>query len=249
MKYIDINCDLGEGKSLIDCEQDANLMPYISSCNIACGGHAGDESIIKQSLLNAQVNGLKVGAHPGYEDKKNFGRISLDISAAEIVSSIENQLSLFFNIANQLDISIHHIKFHGALYNDLEKKPELAYILAKLIKSNYPALKIYGLAHGVFEKQCNELGIDFIPEGFMDRTYQSTGHLTPRSEKNAVLTNQVHSIAQAISLASNQDIKTSDAKVIKPAVKTICLHGDNPEAVGIAKALYQELIDAGFLIK
>ena len=121
MKYIDINCDLGEGKSLIDCEHDAMLMPYISSCNIACGGHAGNESIIKQSLLNAQKNGLKIGAHPGYEDKENFGRVSLDIKSEDLVSSIKKQLSLFLNISNQLGISIHHIKFHGALYNDLER--------------------------------------------------------------------------------------------------------------------------------
>jgi UPF0271 protein len=249
MKYIDINCDLGEGKSLIDCEHDAKIMPYISSCNIACGGHAGDESIIKQSLLNAKLNGLKVGAHPGYEDKANFGRISLDISVEEVVASIQKQLDLFLRIASELNIAIYHIKFHGALYNDLEKQPRLASKLAQLLKRNYASLKVYGLANGEFEKQCTDLNIEFVSEGFMDRTYLSSGHLTPRSEENAVLTEQDQSIAQAISLASNQEIKTSDGEIITPQVKTICLHGDNPEAITIAKALHIELTSAGFLIQ
>jgi len=249
MKYIDINCDLGEGKSLIDCEQDAKLMPYISSCNIACGGHAGDESIIKQSLLNAKLNGLKIGAHPGYEDKANFGRVSLDISVEEVVTSIQKQLDLFFRVSSELSLSIHHIKFHGALYNDLEKQPQLGSKLAELIKHNYLSLKVYGLANGIFEKQCVALGIEFIAEGFMDRTYLSSGHLTPRSKKNAVLTNQAKIIAQAVSLASNSEIITSDGEFITPKVKTICLHGDNPKAITIAKALHAELTSAGFFIQ
>ena len=249
MKYIDINCDLGEGKSLIDCEHDAMLMPYISSCNIACGGLAGNESIIKQSLLNAQKNGLKIGAHPGYEDKENFGRVSLDIKSEDLVSSIKKQLSLFLNISNQLEISIHHIKFHGALYNDLEKQPKLALTLAKLIKGNYPSLAVYGLANGIFAQTCNDLDIDFIAEGFMDRTYLSSGCLTPRSKKNAVLTDKAQSIAQAVSLANHQEIKASDGGVITPDVKTICLHGDNPEAIDIAKTLHEELTQAGLIIK
>lgn len=249
MKCIDINCDLGEGKSLIDCAHDAKIMPYISSCNIACGGHAGDESIIKQSLLNASFYELKIGAHPGYEDKVNFGRVSLDISVEEVVTSIQKQLDFFIRISSKLNISIHHIKFHGALYNDLEKQPQLASKLAELIKFKYPSLKVYGLANGIFEKHCIALGIDFIAEGFMDRTYLSSGHLTPRSEENAVLTEQAQSIAQAISLASNQGIKSSDGKVITPQVKTICLHGDNPEAITIAKVLHFQLTSAGFLIQ
>jgi len=249
MKLIDINCDLGEGDSVIDCEHDAKLMPYISSCNIACGGHAGNESIIKQSLLNAQFHKLKIGAHPGYEDKENFGRISLVMSTEVLIDSIKRQLDSFFNISYELNISIHHIKFHGALYNDLEKKPILASALAQLLIRDYAELKVYGLANGEFEKCCTDLNIDFIAEGFMDRTYTSTGHLTPRSERNAMITEQDKSIAQAVLLAGNKEIITSDDQVIKPKVKTICLHGDNPDAIEIAKALNKELTQAGFIIQ
>ncbi|PAJ75789.1 hypothetical protein CJF42_03275 [Pseudoalteromonas sp. NBT06-2] len=249
MKLIDINCDLGEGVLISDCEQDATLMPYISSCNIACGGHAGNESIIRKSLLNARLHKLKIGAHPGYEDKENFGRISLAISINELIDSIKRQLDSFFNISSELNIAIHHIKFHGALYNDLEKKPKLSLALAQLLIQDYSEFKVYGLANGVFEKCCIDLNIDFIAEGFMDRTYTSTGLLTPRSEKNAMITAQDKSIAQAVLLASNKEVTTSDNQVIKPNVKTICLHGDNPNAVAIAKALHKELTYAGFIIQ
>lgn len=249
MKYIDINCDLGEGKSLNDSEQDAKLMPFISSCNIACGGHAGNESIIRQSLLNAKLHKLKVGAHPGYEDKENFGRVSIVIDIEQLVSSVKKQLDLFLRIASELNIAIYHIKFHGALYNDLEKQPKLASKLAQLLKRNYASLKVYGLANGEFEKQCTDLNIQFVSEGFMDRTYLSTGHLTPRSKENAVLTNQDQIIAQAVSLARNSEIITSDGEFITPKVKTICLHGDNPKAITIAKALHAELTSAGFFIQ
>ncbi|SFD02070.1 LamB/YcsF family protein [Pseudoalteromonas denitrificans] len=249
MKVIDINCDLGEGGCIDDCDLDAKLMQYISSCNIACGGHAGNEEIIRKSLLNAQLNGLKIGAHPGYADKKNFGRISLKISSDILLNSIQEQLDLFLKIASELDIHVEHIKFHGALYNDLEQNPDLASSLSSLIKQNYAYLKVVGLAGGLLEKKSRFLGLSFLPEGFMDRSYLSTGMLTPRSKANAMIEGRKNVINQALLLANNDPILTSDHQYIKPKVKTICLHGDNVNAISIAKNLNESLVKAGFIIK
>jgi len=242
---IDINCDLGEGKTPSDCEKDAKLMAYISSCNIACGGHAGDEQIMLVTLKNAAVNHLKIGAHPGYPDKVNFGRLSVEISATDLTETLKQQIDRLIKLADQLNISLHHIKFHGALYNDIEADNRLAELIANFCQQSYPALKLLGLAGGKLQLHCKKIGLAFIAEGFMDRSYLADGRLTPRSQNGAVITNQQDVISQAISLAKAQPITCSDNSKLTPQVKSICLHGDNPNGLSIAKELFASLQQRG----
>ncbi len=247
--HIDINCDLGEGETLTDCEKEALLMPYISSCNLACGGHAGNELTITTSLSNATKHQLKVGVHPGYPDKINFGRHSLSMPKIELEKSLKQQIDLISTIATQKNIRLNHIKFHGALYNDIEADRRLAEELAIFCKKYYPSMKLLGLANGNLKAACKTLDISFIAEGFMDRAYLSNGKLTPRSTEGAVLKSEINVVEQALALATNQPFKTIEQETIKTKVDSICLHGDNPNALAIAKSVYRAMSKSGVQIK
>ncbi len=248
-KIIDINCDLGEGNSLQDSAKDALLMPYISSCNIACGGHAGNETTMRQTLLNAKKYRLKIGAHPAYPDKDNFGRSQFKIPVEKLLQSILQQVSSLSQIAQNAGLKLHHIKFHGALYNELATDAKLAQLLAEFIAKNLPAIKIVGLASGEFEKACLLSKIDFLAEGFMDRVYLPSGKLSPRTDPDAVMENVEQCVAQACDLALRHVVKTADGTKIHMQVKTICLHGDNKNALLIAQQLSSHLSRAGIAVQ
>ncbi len=237
---IDINCDLGEGCTPADGDNDALLMPYLSSCNIACGGHAGDLETIDYAIKNALDHQLKIGAHPGYPDQDNFGRNSLGLSANEIVESLRQQLDLFLGVVSKNSATLNHIKLHGALYNDVEINIELADVIADYFFEAFPEIKLYGLAQGNFQKVCEDKNLNFIPEGFMDRRYQTDGTLMPRTETDAVMTQDKQCIQQALALARHQPIVSSTGALISPRVETICLHGDNENALTIVRELHQE---------
>jgi 5-oxoprolinase (ATP-hydrolysing) subunit A len=237
---IDINCDLGEGSTLADGDKDALLMPYLSSCNIACGGHAGNLQTIEYAIKNALHHQLKIGAHPGYPDQANLGRRSLDLSAKEVVAFLHEQLALFVGVLNTLNTSLNHIKLHGALYNDVERNHELADVVADYLVESFPDIKLYGLAQGYFQSVCEDKKLHFVPEGFIDRRYQTNGTLVPRTETDAVITQINQCVQQAIAFAKNQPIVSSTGALISPSVKTICLHGDNENALAIVSELHQQ---------
>jgi 5-oxoprolinase (ATP-hydrolysing) subunit A len=240
---IDINCDLGEGKSPADGDNDALLMPFLSSCNIASGGHAGNFETIEFAINNALRHQLKIGAHPGYPDKENFGRNSLGLSASEVVDSLQAQLDLFLDVVNKNNATLNHIKLHGALYNDVEHDRDLAKVIVDYFVESFPDIQIYGLAQGQFQILCEDKNLTFIPEGFMDRRYQTNGTLTPRTETGAVITENKQCIQQAIALARNQPVVSSTGALISPKVKTICLHSDNENALTIIRELHQEFVN------
>jgi UPF0271 protein len=246
--FIDINCDLGEGSTEQDCLQDAQIMPFISRCNIACGGHAGNDLTMTLSLKNATIHNIKAGIHPGYEDRENFGRVSLKSPIDVLIDSLNIQIKRLIAIAQKQHIILHHIKFHGALYNDIEQQTELADALSNFLYQNYPSYSVIGLADGLFQKTCIANGLTFIAEGFIDRRYKANGKLTPRCEEGAVIVDQSESLTQAKALALGTEIETSDQQLISPVVKTLCLHGDNPNAVVIAQALSNSLKDSGISI-
>ena len=238
---IDINCDLGEGSTREDADNDALLMPYLSSCNIACGGHAGNAETIGYAITDALENQLKIGAHPGYPDPDNFGRQTRTYSEKEVIAFLRQQMDLFLTIAEKNNAKLNHIKLHGALYNDVEQDLELANIIANFISGSFPSIEVYGLAQGTFQKACEKKNLNFIAEGFIDRRYTPDNKLAPRTIDGAVITDDELCIEQAIALANNKSIQSITGEMIKPVVKTICLHGDNDNALIIAKKLHQAL--------
>ncbi len=245
---VDVNCDLGEGSHISDCHKDAKLMPFITRCNIACGEHAGNDDIMQRTLLSAKKLDIIAGAHPGYPDKKNFGRQSLDIPFSELTSSLYQQVSKLIHYASVIDIKLDHIKLHGALYNDVEQSPKLAQKITAFFQENFSSLKLVGLSGGALQSAAQKLKVKFISEGFMDRAYQSNGYLIPRSQPNSVHDNLETIVDQALAIATQKPFKTNSGEFIKLQADTICLHGDRPDARIIARNLFYKLQQLGFTL-
>jgi 5-oxoprolinase (ATP-hydrolysing) subunit A len=234
--YIDINCDMGEGMS-----NDAALMPYISSANISCGYHAGNEDTIKSTIELALENKVAIGAHPSYNDRENFGRLSQTISLVELAELISEQLFLFEKITTRMGCKIHHVKLHGALYNDCAKDALSSKIVAQTIQAIDPSIMLYGLSGSHTIKEASAIGLRSVQEVFADRTYQADGQLTPRYLDHALIMDPIESANQVLSMVLDQVIKTFDGTMIATNAETICIHGDHPEAVEIAKNLFNTL--------
>ncbi len=233
---IDINCDMGEGM-----HNDALLMPYISSANIACGYHAGDVDTIRRTIELALENNVAIGAHPSYHDRENFGRLTQTISLVELAELISDQLFLFEKITHQMGCKIHHVKLHGALYNDCAKDALSSKIVAQTIQAIDPSMMLYGLSGSHSIKEAKAIGLQTVQEVFADRTYQSDGQLTPRYLDHALITDPNESAQQVLSMLLDQEIKTHDGTMIAVNAETICIHGDHPGAVEIAKHLFNTL--------
>lgn len=233
---IDINCDMGEGM-----QNDAALMPFISSANIACGFHAGNEDTIKKTIELAMMHDVAIGAHPSYQDRENFGRLSQSISLIELAELISDQLSLFEKITRQMGCKIHHVKLHGALYNDCAKDPMSSKIVAQTIHAIDPTILLYGLSGSHTIKEAKAIGLKVVQEAFADRSYQANGQLTPRHKDHALITDPNEAAKQVLTMILDQEIKTEDGTMIDVDAETICIHGDHPAAVEIASHLFNTL--------
>jgi UPF0271 protein len=233
---IDINCDMGEGML-----NEASLMPFISSANIACGYHAGNEDIIKKTIELALENNVAIGAHPSYNDRENFGRLSQSIALVELAELISDQISLFEKITYQMGCKIHHVKLHGALYNDCAKDALLSKIVAQTIQAIDPSIMLYGLSGSHTIKEARAIGLRSVQEVFADRTYQANGQLTPRYLDHALITDPIESAKQVLSMVLDQELKADDGTMIAVNAETVCIHGDHEAAVEIAKNLFNTL--------
>lgn len=232
-KYtIDLNCDMGEGMA-----NEKAIFPYISSANIACGYHAGDEKTIWESIKLAKKHKVAIGAHPSYLDKENFGRKDFDLPLGEIYELIIQQLLIFNDVAFSCDCSLDHVKPHGALYNLSAKNKTVARTIARAIKDFDDTLILFGLSGSHSISEAKALGLQTANEVFADRTYQDNGLLTPRSKKNALIDDVDHVVEQALQLVKNGSVTTLAGKKIKLKVDTICIHGDHKNAGKIAKQL------------
>ena len=241
---VDLNCDMGEGMN-----NEAEIMPFISSANIACGFHAGNEYTIKKTIEIALEHGVAIGAHPGYDDPENFGRLSQPISVLDLAELINEQIYTFENIAAPMGAHIHHIKLHGALYNDCAKDPALSKIFVQTIQAIYPEAYIYGLSESNTIQQAIILGQPYMQEVFADRTYQKDGTLTPRHIHGALIQDIDLAAKQALALVMHKKVHTLQDEIIKLPVDTICIHGDGFHAVEMAKAIYTLLKEQNIEIK
>ncbi len=233
MLTIDLNCDVGEGIG-----NDSLIMPYISSCSIACGGHFGNRNSILESLILAKKYEVKVGAHPAYPDPKNFGRKSMSLSTHELKQHLKQQLNRFMECCALTKSSIHHIKPHGALYNDMfvDKIPTQVFI--ELIEEFIPDVYIYCSPSSLLEKECRKVGLKVKLEGFMDRVYNPDATLRSRSLEGAVLNDLDKIEKQLMLMVTQKKVPIRANKTIDLNVQTVCLHGDNPKAVEIIKHVH-----------
>lgn len=235
---IDLNCDMGEGFGSWEMGHDAELMDYVSSVNIACGFHAGDATTMRNTAKLALDKNVKIGAHPGYPDLQGFGRRNMNLSPQEIYDICVYQIGAMEATVRTLGGKLHHVKPHGALYNAAAKDITLAKAIAEAIKAVDENLVLYGLANSFLISEGKKIGLKTAAEGFADRTYQPDGSLTPRSEKNALITSVTESLNQVRQFVENQSVTTISGEVISLKVDTICIHGDGEHAVEFAKAVW-----------
>lgn len=240
---IDINCDLGEGNGIED-----KILPFISSASIACGGHAGDEMIMRTTIRLAKKYGVMIGAHPSYPDQKNFGRQKMDISDRTLAISIKEQIQTLQKVAAEEQYPIRHVKPHGALYNEAAIDPELAELIIEAIVELDTSMAVYGPPRSELEKQALLKGLDFLGEGFADRTYQEDGSLTPRTEPDALIKEESNCVNQVLQIVKKQQVLSVKGTLVEIPAKTICIHGDGPHALLFASAIHQSLQKENIII-
>ena len=236
MVKIDINCDMGEGMN-----NDALIMPYISSANIACGKHAGNRETMRETVLLAKKHGVKVGAHPSFDDKENFGRTEMKIPLSDLYEIVIQQIEEIELICSFSGWKMHHVKPHGALYNMAAKNKRMATVIAMAVKTVRPDLILYGLSGSYLISEAQAYGLKTASEVFADRTYQDDGSLTPRTESNALIESEEQSIQQVLKVIEHGTVTSVSGKEIKLQADTICIHGDGVHALSFAKNIYETL--------
>jgi len=238
---IDLNCDLGESFGTYTIGQDEEMMKFVSSVNVACGFHAGDPLVMKQTVTNALSHNLKIGAHPGLPDLQGFGRRMIHITPEEAYALVQYQTGALLAFVKAQGGKLSHVKPHGALYNMAAKDSELAASIAEAVYDLDPELTLFGLSQSELTKAGEEVGLHVAHEVFADRTYQSDGTLTPRSLPNAVLHDENEVEKQVLRMVEKQEVVSTDGEVLSIKADTICLHGDNMAALNLAKRLYEKL--------
>lgn len=253
MKTIDLNADLGEADNAAWAASEYAMLQFISSANIACGGHAGTKQSMAHMVRGAQNHGVVIGAHPSYPDKAHFGRRSLelgkDITPETLKTSLLEQITTLVEVAAEEDSFIAYVKPHGALYNDAVKDATKADLIAQVIAMIDPNLIFVGAPNSEMGRAAKRHKLKFIAEGFIDRRYTDEGHLQNRNIDGAVIKNQDERLRQAKSLVTRQSVITASGAVLEIPVRTLCLHGDSDGAVETARLARQEIESTNIQIK
>lgn len=238
---------MGEGIGRPACVtqsgRDELIMPYITSVNIACGYHAGDEETMQQTILLAKKYNVNIGAHPSFLDRENFGRTEMSTSPNEVYDLVQEQIKILQKMALANNAQLHHVKPHGALYNMAAKDKKLAKAIADAVKDIDQNLVLYGLSNSFLISEAKAIGLKTASEAFADRTYQDDGSLTPRTQPNALIQNTGDAIQQVLMIVNEGKAKTVSGKKIPMVAETICIHGDGEHAVEFAKAISLTLLN------
>jgi len=236
MYSIDLNCDLGEGFGVYSLGQDARILEIATSANIACGFHAGDPSVMRQTVKIALEKRVGLGAHPGLPDLVGFGRRNMDISPQEAYDLVVYQVGALWAFIKAEGGKMQHVKPHGALYNMAVRNPSLAEAIAQAVYNIDPEIILFGLAGSALIEAGEKIGLRVANEVFADRTYQSDGTLTPRHHPNAFISDYQEALNQVGKFIKEKKVMSLQGTEVSLPAETICLHGDNPKAL---KLLYQ----------
>ena len=245
MRVIDLNCDMGElPEAVADGTQEA-LLRFITSANIACGGHAGDEITMRTTIEQALRHNVAIGAHPGYPDRENFGRVDLNLPGELVSRFIYEQVAELARVAAALGARIGHVKPHGALYNQAVHNRDLAKAIALGVARWNRGAVLVGLAGSPMLDVFREQGFAVAAEAFADRRYEPDGTLRARKHRDALLHDPQQAAAQALSIVRGQSVTASNGTKVPLNAQTLCIHGDTPGATQIAAAVAQALRNAG----
>ncbi len=249
MRQIDLNCDMGELPEMLADGSQAALMRFITSANVACGGHAGDAAMMKATIEQALCAGVAIGAHPGYEDAANFGRIEKELSHDEIAASVHRQILALAKIAKSCGARVVHVKPHGALYNQAARDGAIARAIADGVARWRNDVVLMGLAGSVMLEEFRAAGFSVAAEAFADRRYESDGSLRSRKFADALLPGPEEEAEQAVRIVEQGSVLTSSGQVVPVQAQTICIHGDTPGALQIAEAVNKKLRGAGIDVR
>lgn len=249
MITIDLNCDMGESFGRYTLGSDEELMPYLSSINLACGFHAGDPMVIQQTVQTAVKYNLAVGAHPGYPDLQGFGRRKIEMSPEEVEAMVLYQIGALWGFLRSARIEMTHVKPHGALYNQAAQEVRLANAIARSVRRFSKELILVGLAGSALIEAGLECGLNVANEGFVERGYQADGRLVPRGMEGAVIHDPIIAARQAIQLAMDGITVHKGEMAMNVKIDTLCIHGDSPNALEIVRAVRSALEEAGYKIQ
>jgi UPF0271 protein len=239
---VDLNADVGEGMA------DEALLPYVTSVNVACGFHAGDPATMDETVVAALAHGVHVGAHPGYADRENFGRVAVEMRADAIEDLVLYQVAALDGIVRSRGGALSHVKPHGALYHRGAEFPDVARAIAEGVRRFHPGLILMGAVGSMLLEAGREAGLTVAAEAFADRRYLPDGTLTPRTRPDALLTDPDEAAAQALTLARDGFATASDGSRLSLRPDSICLHGDTPGAAAIARRVSERLHQEGIQI-
>lgn len=248
MKTIDLNCDLGEWKDKDGALKDSAIMPFITSCNIACGGHIGNNHSIRATIQTAIEQKVVIGVHPSYPDQENFGRVVLDISDNLLEQSLIQQISEFCEILAKSDAVLHHIKPHGALYNEAAVNPKIADIVIRCIQKLNLQVPIYCQEGSVMASRIIEAGLNPVFEVFADRAYEDDLTLRSRKLNGAIINDEVDVLEHVKKMVLEDRVQTYSGLIKPISAQTICLHSDTAGSIELAKKIHNYLKENGVLI-
>ncbi|WP_207513008.1 5-oxoprolinase subunit PxpA [Longitalea luteola] len=251
MLSIDINCDMGESTHLwhYNLEKDRQLLSYVSSINLACGLHAGDAHTMHELVAAAIDAGVAIGAHPGFPDRENFGRTNMNLPPEAIYDLVLYQTGALDAFLKVMHTRIHHVKPHGALYNMAAKDAALAEAICKAVYDYDDQLLVYGLSGSALIEAATATGLKTCSEVFADRTYQDDGHLTPRTQPNAIIIDPQASLNQVLQMVTRRSVISVHGREVPIVADTVCIHSDGEHAVEFARSINEALLINGIKVQ
>lgn len=241
---IDLNADLGEG-----CGFDGEIIPFVTSANIACAGHAGSRDSIQQAVRHALLHNVAIGAHPGFPDREHFGRRELPVSPQEARAIVLEQVATMEQAAREMGAVVGHVKLHGALYNMASRDPALAAAICEGLAAEHPRKVLFALAGSAMVAQGRRCGLSVVGEAFADRGYRPDASLVPRSQEGALIEDVPRAVAQVLSIARNREVTAVGGERVPIDAGTLCLHGDGPKAVAFARTIRSALREAWIAVE
>ena len=242
---VDLNADVGEGFGRWRLTDDEALLDVVSSANVACGFHAGDPSTMRRLCVAAHARGVSIGAHVGYRDLAGFGRRFLDVEPDELRDDVVYQVSALIGTAASVGARVRYVKPHGALYNAIVHHHDQARAVVEAVAAVDPSLPLLGLPGSVVLDLAGEAGLTAVTEAFADRAYTAQGTLVPRSVEGAVLHDVAEVVARCVAIATGRAVSEVGGAPLQVSARSLCVHGDTPGAVAIARAVREALAGAG----
>lgn len=249
MYRVDLNCDLGESFGAYKIGSDEAILEFVTSANIACGFHAGDPGVMRKTVKLALTNNVAIGAHPGLPDLLGFGRRNMSITPQEAYEMVVYQIGALAGFVKAEGGTMQHVKPHGALYNMAAKNQALSEAIAQAVYDVNPELILFGLSGSELVWAGDRLGLKTANEVFADRTYQSDGSLTPRTQPNAMVTDHQQAIEQVVKMVKEQSVTAQQGNEVAIKADTVCIHGDGAHALEFAKKIHEFLASSGVAVQ